>query len=230
MARFRAVDRHDPPRRELQQLPADFRADASGAAGYQYDLSVYPLPDVVDGQFYRFTLQEILDRDGLGLHDQVPVDQLPVTGQHANFEMAVLGLVDELPQFFPGKRSLCHEDLPCRIALDKPPRFSYNADYRHAVDSAPTSLASQFIKPTTRYLGLPTCRIALRIKAPVSSVPAINTRTCPAGRDRSQMVSFQPRTSSASRPQPRLSFPNRAPGRCGVLRVWEQADKISGLR
>ena len=96
---FRAIHRHDPLRGKLQQLPADFRTDAAGAAGDQYHVSVDPLPDVVDIQFYRFALQEILDRYGLRLHDQVAVDQLPVTGEHADFKQIALGAVDKFPQF-----------------------------------------------------------------------------------------------------------------------------------
>ena len=116
-------------------MPADFRADAAGAAGDQDHLSVDPLPDVVDIQFYRFALQEILDRYGPGLHDQVAVDQLPVVGQHADFEMVMLGVVDKFAQFLSGKFSLDHEDLPCRVALDKPARLFDDADDRHSLDA-----------------------------------------------------------------------------------------------
>ena len=117
---FRAIDSQDPPRRELQQLPADFRADAARAAGHQHYLPVDPLADVVDIQFYRLALQKVFDRHGPGLHDQAAVDQLPVTGKHADFEIVLLSVVDKFAQFFSGKFSLNDENLLYRVAFDKP--------------------------------------------------------------------------------------------------------------
>ena len=98
LARLRAVDQHDPLRGELQQLPADFRADAAGAAGDQDHPAVDPLADVLDVQLHRLALQQVFDGDRPRLDGDAAFDQLPVVGHHADLAGAAAGVVHELAQ------------------------------------------------------------------------------------------------------------------------------------
>ena len=117
---FRAIHRHDPSRGESEQLPADFRTDAAGAAGDQDNPPVDPLPNVLDRQPHRFALQQVFDRDRPGLNRHAPFDQLPVVGQHADLAGAAPGVVHEFAELRSGKIALRDQDLPYRMATDQP--------------------------------------------------------------------------------------------------------------
>ncbi len=56
-----AIDQHQPLGGEPQQLPADLRADAAGAAGHQHDAVVDPAADAVQLQPHGFAPQQVFD-------------------------------------------------------------------------------------------------------------------------------------------------------------------------
>ena len=66
--------------REPQQLAADLRADAAGAAGDHQGAAVDPLADVAQIQFDRLASEQIVDRHRPWLDGDPPADQLFVAG------------------------------------------------------------------------------------------------------------------------------------------------------
>ena len=99
---FPAVEHNQPFRGELQQLAADFRADAARAAGDQEHSIIDPLADVFQLQFYGFASQQVLDGHWAGLHGQSSADEFLETGQDFHLHLPLAGFIDQSPYLAAG--------------------------------------------------------------------------------------------------------------------------------
>ena len=106
-----AVDQHQLPGFELQQLAADLRPDAAGGPGDEQHLAVDPLVQSAHIQFHRIPTQQVGDRDGAGAQVDSAVQQLFEAGQHLDFRTRRLAAPHDLADLDAGQLIGGEQDL-----------------------------------------------------------------------------------------------------------------------
>ena len=111
LAVFRTVDQYQSPGRKLQQLPADLRADAAGAAGDQQHAIIDPAMQLGHVQPDRLAAQQVLDRDFARAQVHGPAQQLLVTRQDPHVNPGLASQVHQLANLLSRQLAGRDEDV-----------------------------------------------------------------------------------------------------------------------
>ena len=137
--------------RELQQLPADFRADAAGAAGDQQHAIVDPAVQFGHVQPDRLAAEQVLDRDFAGTQVHRPAQQLLVTRQDPDVDLGLASLVHQLADLLARQLAGRDEDVRDVVLAGPVRRCRPAARSRGRRQCAcPTAFRSSAMNPTTR--------------------------------------------------------------------------------
>ena len=142
LTRFGSIDRYETCGTKLQELSANFGANAAGAAGDHDDMAIDQVADAVQIELHGFAGKKVLDRDGARLQGHALFEQFLVSGQDLDAELVLRCDFRQPPHLLAGELARHDEDF-----FDGVPFGEYGQVFTRAQDGNTADTASLHVGP-----------------------------------------------------------------------------------